>query len=434
MYFRAYLAWNQFRIVMRRHLLFLLLSFAFLACTTAQEPGTNAPSQLNKPYVLLISLDGFRWDYVERFQPPHLTAFIEEGVAADAMVPCYPSKTFPNHYSIATGMRPMQHRLVGNSFYDAKKGKVYSTSKRDIVQDGSWYGGTPIWVNAELQGMVSASYFFVGSEADVKGVRPSYFYYYDGSVPNEKRVEKMLEWLALPEAHRPHLIAGYFSDMDDAGHRYGPNDDENIKKALFDLDEVLGQLFDGVKKLDIPVNIIIVSDHGMAEVTLDQLIPFEPLESEEDYMLVSQGALLHIYLKEGANADSVIHRLRSLEWAEHYTVCRAVDFPYYIGPRLDPRVGDIIVLPDFPWYFTSSRSFAFLKNMGRGVMGEHGYPTAYREMHGIFYAAGPAFEPGARVKAFENIHVYPLICEILGLTVPSEVEGSKEVLKGVLRK
>ncbi len=430
----AYLAENPILIAMLRHFLLLLFVMAFTTCTRAQELKTNRPDQLAKPYVVLISLDGFRWDYVERFQPPHLKAFIEEGVAGDAMIPCYPSKTFPNHYSIATGMRPMQHRLVGNSFYDAKKGKVYAVSKRDIVQDGSWYGGTPIWVNAELQGMVSASYFFVGSEADVKGVRPTYYYNYDGTVPNEKRVEKMLEWLRLPEANRPHLIAGYFSDMDDAGHRYGPNDDENIKKALFDLDVVLGQFFDGVKKLDIPVNIIIVSDHGMAEVALDQLIPFEPLESEEDYILVSEGALLHIYLKEGANADSVIQRLRSLEWAEHYTVCKAADFPYYIGPRLDPRVGDIIVLPDFPWYFTSSRSFAFLKNMGRGVMGEHGYPTAYREMHGIFYAAGPAFEPGARVKAFENIHVYPLICEILSLTAPTEVEGSIEVLKGVLRK
>lgn len=419
---------------MLKHCLFLLFLLAFTTCTSAQDQKTNRSDQLEKTYVVLVSLDGFRWDYVERFQPPHLTAFIKEGVAADAMVPCYPSKTFPNHYSIATGMRPMQNRLVGNSFYDAKKDKVFAVSKRDIVQDGSWYGGTPIWVNAELHGMVSASYFFVGTEADVKGVRPTYYYNYDGSVPNEKRVEKILEWLKMPEDKRPHLIAGYFSDMDDAGHRYGPNDDENIKKALFDLDEVLGQLFDGVKKLDIPVNIIIVSDHGMAEVSLDQLIPFEPLESEEDYILVSEGALLHIYLKEGANADSVLHRLRSLEWAEHYTVCKATDFPYYIGPRLDPRVGDIIVLPDFPWYFTSSRSFAFLKNMGRGVMGEHGYPTAYREMHGIFYAAGPAFEPGARVKAFENIHVYPLICEILGLSIPGEVEGSIEVLKGVLRK
>lgn len=418
---------------MLRILLLGLFLVGFLD-VPAQQLKTNRPEHLNKPHVVLISLDGFRWDYVERFQPPNLSAFIGEGVSAEAMIPVYPSKTFPNHYSIATGMRPMQHRLVGNSFFDAEKQKVYAISKREIVQDGSWYGGTPLWVNAEKQGMVAASYFFVGSEADVQGIRPSYYFNYDGSVPNIQRVEQMLEWLRMPSESRPRLILGYFSDMDDAGHRYGPNDDENIKQALFKLDEDLGALFDGIRSLDIPVNILIVSDHGMAEVHIDQLLPIEPLESEEDYRLVSQGALLHLYLNKGVDADEVCERLLGLEGAERYTVCKSSEFPYYLGPHLDPRVGDIIVLPDFPCYFSYARSLNFLKSSGRQVMGEHGFPTAYRAMHGIFYARGPAFKTGAAVAPFENIHVYPLVCEILGLPVPREVEGSLQVLKPLLKK
>lgn len=419
---------------MLRFLTFSLFVLLWGNAALAQERNTNHPDHLDKPYVVLISLDGFRWDYVERFQPPHLSAFIEEGASAEAMIPVYPSKTYPNHYSIATGMHPNQHRLVGNSFYDAEKDMVYGISKRDIVEDGSWYGGTPIWVNAEKQGMVSASYFFVGSEADIQGMHPTYFFPYDGTVPNAARVEQMLDWLRMPPANRPHLIAGYFSDMDDAGHRYGPNDDENIKNAIFRLDEDLGLLFDGVRKLDIPVNIIIVSDHGMAEVRYEQLIPLEALESEEEYLLVSQGALVQLYLKEGVNPEAVVSRLKSLPQAEHYAVYPVSEFPYYVGSPLDPRIGDIIVLPHFPGYFSSARSLGFMKNMDRTIMGEHGYTTDHKEMHGIFYARGPAFGKGATVPAFENIHVYPLICEILGLETPEEVEGEEEVLRPLLKE
>jgi len=419
---------------MLRKLLVLWLFLATCCDSPAQDLKTNSSDQQGKPYVVLVSLDGFRHDYVERFDPPNLTAMIGKGVAAESMIPCFPSKTFPNHYSIATGMRPMQHRLVGNTFYDPQKQKIYAISKKDVVTDGSWYGGTPIWVNAEKNGMVSASYFFVGSEADIQGVRPAYFFPYEHTVPNSQRVDQVLAWLRLPAKNRPHLITCYFSDLDDAGHRFGPNNDEEIGKAVFRLDEDLGRLMDGIRKLGLPVNLIIVSDHGMAEVAVDQLIPFEPLESKEEYMLVSQGSLLHIYLWEGVDADTICRRLSGLKEAEHYTVCKAEEFPYFLGPRLDPRVGDIIVLPDYPYYFVNTRALGMIRASGATVLGEHGFSPAYRDLHGIFYAWGPAFKKGVTTGSFENIHVYPLICEILGLPVPSEVEGSLEVLRGVMKK
>lgn len=418
---------------MLRKLLILLLFVAAGSCTSAQQLKTNSPGQQAKPYIVLVSLDGFRYDYVKRFQPPHLSALIAEGVAAESLIPCFPSKTFPNHYSIATGMRPMQHRIVGNSFYDPEKQKTYGISKKEIVQDGSWYGGTPIWVNAEKQGMISASYFFVGSEADIQGIRPSYYFNYDHSVSNAQRVDQVLDWLRMPAENRPHMISCYFSDLDDAGHSFGPNNDEEIGKAVLRLDEDLGRLFDGVRGLDLPVNVIVVSDHGMAEVRYEQLLPIEPLESEPEYLLVSNGSLLHLYLKEGVDADSVCERLRGLEGASRYTVCKALEFPHYLGPRLDPRVGDILVMPDFPCYFVYSRALARMKTGTDGVLGEHGFAPAYRDLHGIFYAWGPAFRPGVTIGSFENIHVYPAMCEILGLPVPSEVEGSLEVLKEVMK-
>ena len=411
--------------MLRMWFVFLLILTA-ASCNPSRQLRSNAPAQRDKPYVILISFDGFRHDYVERFKPPHLGALIEGGLRAESLIPCFPSKTFPNHYSIATGMRPNQHRLVGNSFYDAEKGQTYAISKREIVQDGSWYGGTPIWVNAEKQGMISASYFFVGSEADIQGVRPTYYFNYDHSVPNSKRVDQMLEWLRLPEKNRPHLITGYFSDMDDAGHRYGPNNDEEIGKAVLRLDEDFGRLFEGVRALGLPVHIILVSDHGMAEVKSDQLLPIEPLESADDYLLVSQGALLHLYLKEGVNADTVCRRLRSLPQSEYYTVWKASEFPHYLGPKPDPRVGDILVAPDFPHYFTYSR--ALVRMRGGEVFGEHGFHPSYKEMHGIFYAWGPSFKAGTVMPSFENIHIYPLICEILGLSVPKGVEGDHRLI------
>ncbi len=158
----------------------------------------NASSQLDKPYVVLISIDGFRYDYVERFQPPNLIEFIQNGVAAESMIPSYPTKTFPNHYTIATGMTPENHGLVANTFIDPERNDLYRISKREAVEDGTWYSGTPLWVNAEKNGMLSASYFFVGSEADVQGIRPSYYYRYKHTTPNTERVQQVLDWLNLP--------------------------------------------------------------------------------------------------------------------------------------------------------------------------------------------------------------------------------------------
>jgi predicted AlkP superfamily pyrophosphatase or phosphodiesterase len=237
-----------------------------------------------EPIVILISLDGFRYDYVERFQPENLSRFIADGTAAKGLIPSFPSKTFPHHYTIATGMLPEHHGLVDNAFYEPFKNQVYTMGNRDIVQDGYWYGGTPIWVWAEQNGIKSASYFFVGSEAPVQGVRPTYYYDYDGSVPNLTRIAKVFEWLQLPEEDRPRMITLYFSDMDDTGHRYGPSTDAELKKTLTRLDRELGALFEGLKSFDEAIHVILVSDHGMADVKKERLINLDQLTQGKDFI------------------------------------------------------------------------------------------------------------------------------------------------------
>ena len=397
----------------------------------ADPLAQNSPEVLEKPYLILISLDGFRWDYVDRFQPPNLKKFIARGVQAESMIPSYPSKTFPNHYTIATGMYPDHHGLVDNSYFDQKKNTEYSIGNRECVEDGTWYGGTPIWVQAAKSGMVTASFFFVGSEANVQGIRPSYYYRYDGSISNKKRVKQAIDWLKLPEKQRPHLLTMYFSDLDDVGHRQSPNNDEKIREALQKLDASLGRLFDGVEKTGLPVNIIIVSDHGMSPIPVSQLLPIEQVEDGERYRTVNNGALAHLYLKAGVDGEAIYRGLKSKE--KNYTVYRTQEVPFFETPPTNPRWGDLLVVPDSGFYFVSRRVMGLRKNAGPTEIGEHGFDPNRREMHSIFYANGPAFKAGLTIGSFKNIHVYPVMCEILGLEIPADVDGKLEVLQGILK-
>ncbi len=409
---------------------FLLLFFVLLL-SQAGPAQTNRPEHYEKPYVILISCDGLRYDYVERFRPPHLSKFIAEGVQAASMISSYPAKTFPNHYTIATGMYPENHGLVDNTFYDPERGQMYRTGNRDAVEDGAWYKGTPLWVNAEQNGMVSASYFFVGSEADIQGIHPTYYYTYKHDTPNEVRVQQVLDWLALPAAQRPHMITLYFADMDDAGHRYGPSDDGHIGASLLELDRALGQLFEGIKASGLPVNTIIVSDHGMVDVSIDKLINTDPLEQDEQYRIANNGALAHVYLKEGADGEAANQFLKSKE--EHFRVYRTEDFPFYRSCPPNPRLGDFIILPDYGYYLRDSRRIAMARQGNFTQGGEHGFNPEFIEMHAIFYANGPVFRKGLRIPSFRNVHVYPLVCRILGLPVPEGIDGRVEVLEGILK-
>ena len=393
-------------------------------------------SQEKKPVVILISLDGFRYDYVERFQPENLSRFIAEGTAAKGLIPSFPSKTFPNHYTIATGMLPEHHGLVDNAFYEPFKNQVYTMGNREVVQDGYWYGGTPIWVWAEQNGVKSASYFFVGSEAPVQGVRPSYYYDYDGSVPNLSRIAKVFEWLQLPAEDRPRMITLYFSDMDDTGHRFGPSNDAELKKTLTRLDRELGALFEGLKSFEEEIHVILVSDHGMADVKKEQLINLDQLTQGIEARVVNNGALAHLHLKNPSEKEKVIKQLK--ERSEDITIDDLQTNENYTDiSKFPQRVGDLVILPRLGYYLADERGMVrYQNNSARfktNVFGEHGFSPRNQEMWGIFYAKGPQIKTGFQIEAFQNIHIYPLLCQLLGLPIPDGIDGKKEVLAPVLK-
>ena len=408
-------------------LLFALLSFPVLTFSQEKEE--------KEPIVILISLDGFRYDYVERFKPQNLTQFISEGVAAESMMPSFPSKTFPNHYTIATGLKPEHHGLVDNSFYDPEKNLTYAIGKKEIVQDGTWYGGTPLWVLAEQNDMVAASYFFVGSEANVQGVRPSYYHDYDANVSNLARVTEVFKWLELPEEKRPRFIAMYFSDMDDTGHRYGPNNDEKLSQKLTQLDHELGALFQGLKSYDLNINVIVVSDHGMMEVSAAHFLNLSELTKGIPARIVNNGALAHVYLEDQKDKQRVIKALEKSGFPIHIT--DVDDKENYQDLMYKDRIGDILIIPDknyyLAWETTLTRMNENLDRLDTDKFGEHGYSPAFKDMHAIFYANGPAFKSGLEIETFQNFHVYPLICKILGLPIPENIDGRLEVLQPILK-
>lgn len=392
---------------------------------------TNSKESLKKPYVILISLDGFRWDYIERFAPPHLSNFIKNGVKATSLIPSFPSKTFPNHYTIATGMYPDNHGILGNSFYSNEKKLTYSIRNREMVEDGSFYGGSPIWVHADKADMVSASYFFVGSEANIQGLRPTYYYQYDGTIKNDVRVTQALNWLTLPVKKRPHIITMYFSDMDDTGHRFGPNNDEELKKALFDLDKNLGDLFKGAAKTGLPINIIIVSDHGMANVPSTHFIPIEDIKNDSLYTYIDNGAIINIHPKKNIKTEAIIQYLKSKE--NKFKVYKTENTPGFEYSPKNKDWGTVQIISDIGYYFSTNKRIEAMKNNPKAIFGVHGYDPKYKDMHGIFYANGPAFKKGHIIPSVKNIHIYPLMCKILGLEIPKNIDGDLNEIKSVLK-
>lgn len=410
-------------------ILLLVLSYvSFAKMTTTQKE--------DKPIVVLVSFDGFRHDYVEKFDAPNFKTFIDEGVAAQGLIPSFPSKTFPNHYSIVTGLYPSHHGLVDNSFYDRDLGLTYTIGNRKVVEDARFYGGTPLWQLVQEHGMKSASYFWVGSEAPVKGRFPDYYHIYDGAIANETRIEAAMEWLKLPAEQRPQFITLYFSLVDSEGHRAGPNA-ESTKRSVLEADRLLGLLMKGIEDLPLDINVLLVSDHGMHEIppSPDNYISIEQLQTglnRSDYKFVSNGAHAHFYVNEQKNIKKIYRELKKRE--EGYQTFLRKDFPkkwHYQGNA--SRIGDIIVTMNTEHYLSSSSRIEGIVET-RSIKGEHGFdPYEMQDMQGIFYANGPQLKEGLRLSTFENVHIYPLIAKLLGITELPEIDGKLEVLQEVIK-
>jgi len=392
------------------------------------DHGPNAPEQIAKPYVILVSLDGFRYDYAKKYNATHLLELAAEGASApEGMLPSYPSITFPNHYTIVTGLYPEHHGIIANNFYDPARKETYSYHDSKAVGDGTWYGGTPLWVLAEQQGMRSASFFWVGSEADIQGVRPSYYLKFDPSFPNPKRVEQVLAWLRLPPEQRPHMITLYFSDTDTAGHRYGP-DSPQVADAVHELDGEIGKLMEGIKESKLPVDLIVLADHGMVKVDGPPIQLGQYGLSASAFAPVI-GSILYPTSEEAAQkAYEAMHGK-----SDKFAVYRRTQVPAYLHFDSNPREGDPVIVPNGPYLISAGA-----ESSEHSPVGMHGFDaTRMPEMKALFVAAGPDIRHGVALAPFENVDVYPLVAKILGLEITKlktgPVDGQLSVLGGILK-
>ena len=370
-------------------------------------------------YLIVVSCDGFRWDYMNKTDTPNLDRLAANGVKADALIPSFPSKTFPNHYTIVTGLYPENHGIVSNTMYDSEFDATFSLGNRNEVQNGRWWGGEPIWVTAEKQGLKTLCNFWPGSEAEIKGIRPTYWTEYDGNIPNEERVDLVLKYLDKPKTDRPHFLTIYFSDPDDYGHMAGP-DSSAINIAIEECDTRIGQLFNGLDQRDLldKVNIIVLSDHGMAQLSRDRVVFLDDYLDPANLNILNWYPVLDIWCEE-SEIDSIYNLIYDKN--EHLSVYKKEGVPDYLHYSNNRRIAPIIGILDNGWSLTI-RDF-YEENQSYYTGGTHGYDPINADMHAFFLAHGPAFEKGVTISAFQNIHLYSLMAEILDVK-PVETDGN----------
>jgi predicted AlkP superfamily pyrophosphatase or phosphodiesterase len=409
-------------------LLSLLLLLSNLSAFAQAKPIENL-----KPTLILISLDGFRYDYLQKYQPTNLNRLAREGVRAKWMIPSFPSKTFPNHYTVATGLYPQHHGIIENNIYDRTFDAVFGLGKREEVQNPRWWLGEPIWVTAEKQGQHAAAFFFPGTETEIKGVRPTFWKTYDGKIPNEERVDTILSWLDLPLAERPTFYTLYFSDVDDAGHGFSP-DSVETKNAVQRVDNMIGRLIEGLKAREVfnQVNLIIASDHGMATLNQNNAIILDELfDVSLAERILWTGEIVQIFPKEGRE-NEIYKTLKSK--LRHAKIYRKAEIPKRFHYTDSPRIAPLIISSQEGWMLTERKRFETIKARDdfNRLRGAHGYDNRLKSMRAIFIAHGAAFKKGKVIAPFQNIHVYNIMTKVLGLK-PAENDGNFNVAKKVLR-
>lgn len=412
-------------------LCFLYTAIAFGQTDTVQKivPGRkNSIEQQKKPYVILISADGFRYDYAQKYQATHLLALSNDGVKATSMIPSYPSVTFPNHYALVSGLYPSHSGLVNNSFYDRDRKDFYNMSNKAKVSDGTWYGGSPLWVIAEQQHLLSASFYWVASEAAIQNITPTYYYVYNEKIDIHNRINTVVNWLKLPAEDRPHLITFYFPQVDHAGHSFGPDAPETAHEVHF-VDSAVNELNKAVKTTGLDVNFVFVSDHGMTKVDKEHPIGIPAAIDTSKFIVSGDGILVELYAKDKASIPTTYEQLKAE--ANDYDVYLKTNIPaklhYAQTDDWHNRIGDILLIPRYPKVFNLYAKKTHL--------GWHGYdPAVVKDMHATFFAWGPAFKPHTTIPAFQNVDVFNLIKNILGLKYTGKVDGTNKLVRTILVK
>ena len=405
-----------------------LLVIQIVACNANDQVFETTNHQVNDvkaenaPSILLISIDGFRWDYVDKYQPKFLTQFAQHSARLKSLRPSFPTKTFPNHLTLVTGSYPQHHGIIANGFYAPDLGLNYSLRRSESVNNPQFYKRDPIWVIAEQQNMRTATFFWPGSEAAISDTLPTYLVRFDQTIDHQIRIDTVVNWYKLPANRRPHFSTLYFDEVDSAGHDYG-QDSPQLMAAINQVDTTLAKLMAQLNALDIKVNVVIVSDHGMATVP-KQNYEHLPLWLKQQFMVKGGGPLVHIYQKKSQKI-SLSQTVSALNrQAKHYRCYQYQDLPPKLNINKSHRMGDISCLPNKKWAIGFN---------GHKPIGDHGWDQ-YNDpdLSGIFYASGPNFKQNYQLETTDNIHVMPLLAHILGLKLPSNIDGKLKPMQALL--
>lgn len=416
----------------KKRLLHIVLLFVLLPVAGKPGVGQEAADRehAHQPALILISLDGFRWDYLEKTPTPNLHRLIRGGVMAQSLTPSFPTFTFPNHYTIVTGLYPEHHGIVDNNMFDPALRAAFKVGQASSATDGRWWsGGEPIWVTAKKQGLVTATLFWPGSEAEIEGERPNYWKLYDGKLPNRERIAQILAWLDLPPGQRPSFITLYLSDANDAGHRYGPDSGE-VKAAIKKLDGEIGLLLEELERRGMlgDTDLVVTSDHGMTPVSPEKIIYLEDFIdiSAADIYTTSADPVLSLWPHAGMKTKIYEALKRANPRLKIYLKEETPERFHYRNNR---RIGPVVCVCDEGWRVAAKR--------GRGSTGvetqkgTHGYDPRLRSMQGVFIASGPGLKKGFVVSSLQNTEIYNLMAALLGLK-PAPNDGHAEAIRSML--
>lgn len=379
---------------------------ALIVGLVAPAAHAQSPTDPNRPLTILISIDGFHPDYLRRGVTPTLSSLAAEGAFAE-MRPSFPTVTFPNHYTLVTGLHPDHHGVVGNSFNDAELGRFTMQSK----ETGWWDQAEPIWITAEKAGLMTGTMFWPGSETLIDDMRPTYYRPFDQTVTGADRVWQVLTWLETEGSLRPDFETLYFDIVDSAGHRYGP-DAEETTAAVASVDRDLAALVQGLRDLGLyeQTTFVIVSDHGMAATSPDRVMYLDDTIDPAALRIVYAGPVVYLDAAPGREAEVEAALVKRHPHGECWN---RADIPARFMLGANPRVSSIVCLADIGWLF-GLRERAVTRPGGA-----HGYDNQAPEMRALFIAKGPRIAPGVVLTEMDSVDVHPLLARVLGLQVPA---------------
>ncbi|XP_005109194.1 ectonucleotide pyrophosphatase/phosphodiesterase family member 5 [Aplysia californica] len=378
--------------------------------------------------LLIVSFDGFRWNYLQRTATPNFDKFLLNGVHARyGLKNAFITKTFPNHFTLATGLWEESHGIVANTMYDPILNQSFTMRNATAQSDPAWFdaGGEPIWVTNQIQKTDGRSgvMMWVGGEAPVKWVLPSRHVRYDGSMKNFSKVDTVISWYL--DKYPINLGMMYFDQPDAYGHAFGPDSDE-VTRMIGGLDEVVGYLLQRLEEVGLlgKINVILTSDHGFAETPKKNFINLDDYIDPETYEIASTSPVADIWPHEGKLEEIYMKLKKGSEKSGHFTVFKKEEIPTEFHYTKNQRIPPIVVVAKDTFSFTMAKHPYYNK-------GNHGFDNRLQDMHPFFVAMGPAFKSGYAVDTFHSVDVYPLMCHLLGLE-PSANNGTMEVVSQLL--